>query len=427
MNFALGVLCAMACPLGCVFVPGVFIPLSFFTRSISNLYITGWNPPPWFCENVTQCLSRPICFYREVPPIQTKLTSLLARRFPQGVNLAGEELFSSVLMTIITLLAGLTHIFLCFFFILHEYIPLAFISLASLLLYPLPLRLIYKRYHDMAGLVLSGLIVLYIFLSIYCVGAENYILLHLFTVLLMQLVIPFRRHSVRIISIVLLAVCAFCAYWLEENLPPMHDLGAANNLFGTINLLITFGAFVILLGLEKMLRAILEQHRHKREKELENQVYRDPLTGLHNRRYAEICFKELLASSPTTDYCVALADLDNFKDVNDCYGHAAGDAVLQQTAALLQRNLRKTDRVIRWGGEEFLLIINAKPADTYRLLEKMRCLVQDMVVSYGGQSIRISVTMGLISLDPKNVAASIEASDKKMYAGKLKGKNVVVV
>ncbi|NAZ30223.1 MAG: diguanylate cyclase [Caldimicrobium sp.] len=86
----------------------------------------------------------------------------------------------------------------------------------------------------------------------------------------------------------------------------------------------------------------------------------DPLTNFFNRHFAEKVLKRELANPP---YTLAIGDLDNFKKINDTYGHLAGDKVLKEVASVIRQNLRKTDLVVRWGGEEFLIFLKNTPVD----------------------------------------------------------------
>jgi len=123
--------------------------------------------------------------------------------------------------------------------------------------------------------------------------------------------------------------------------------------------------------------------------QLQVQSLTDPLTGLWNRRYLDVCMPANAAESARThrdrrttdsqriaqniDLVFLLLDFDHFKEVNDRYGHHAGDAVLKQAAAVLRELTRVSDTVIRWGGEEFLVVArNANRRDTTVLAERLR-------------------------------------------------------
>jgi diguanylate cyclase (GGDEF)-like protein len=120
------------------------------------------------------------------------------------------------------------------------------------------------------------------------------------------------------------------------------------------------------------------------QQQLREQALRDPLTGLHNRRYLfEVAPRHLeLAQRRGENLCVVLLDLDRFKALNDSYGHDAGDAMLKAFASLLQQSLRRSDVVCRHGGEEFVVVmpdISLVGADT--MLERLLVAYQQVRVS----------------------------------------------
>ncbi|XLZ70314.1 two-component regulator propeller domain-containing protein [Massilia sp. SR12] len=177
--------------------------------------------------------------------------------------------------------------------------------------------------------------------------------------------------------------------------------------------LAVFGLFRLRLHQLRRRGAQLERLVSERTAELEATSRRleqasltDPLTGLHNRRYLEQTIQadfDLAARrhrsvppEPHADLVLFMLDLDHFKRVNDEYGHAAGDAVLQQCAAVLRACMRSSDHVVRWGGEEFLLLARfIERADAPALAEKIRCAIAAHEFTIpGGQVLRKTVSIG---------------------------------
>ena len=110
-----------------------------------------------------------------------------------------------------------------------------------------------------------------------------------------------------------------------------------------------------------------------------------------------------------------ICDIDNFKKVNDTFGHESGDDVLVNTARVLMSSLRENDVVCRWGGEEFLIAIDGNK------------MIEDMVVVSHGYSIKITMTFGVCeSIPGLNVDKLVEIADQRLYKGKQNGKNQVV-
>lgn len=166
---------------------------------------------------------------------------------------------------------------------------------------------------------------------------------------------------------------------------------------------------------------------------LAKQAITDPLTGLLNRRRAlEILGTELDRSMRgTQSMAVAMADIDHFKNVNDTLGHEAGDRVLKVIAQRLQAVARRYDAVVRWGGEEFLLICPHAGQDEIRsIAERMRASISASPIETqsGNAPLSITISIGTAVVAPgvKVAADAIVASaDRALYAAKHAGRNSV--
>lgn len=159
---------------------------------------------------------------------------------------------------------------------------------------------------------------------------------------------------------------------------------------------------------------------------------RDSLTGLHNRYYLEETLGRELARAEREGYrvCFALIDIDRFKDVNDTYGHSAGDLVLQQLAHQLQTLTRTGDIVCRYGGEEFLIVLPNTHVDiAFQIAERIRSAFQELSISSGDRQIKATLSVG-ISEFPSDSAVGMETldlADRALYAAKHGGRNQVVL
>ena len=156
----------------------------------------------------------------------------------------------------------------------------------------------------------------------------------------------------------------------------------------------------------------------------------DSLTGLYNRRVMEeLLTKESSRAFRTRrGYGVAIADIDDFKIVNDTYGHDCGDIILIELANVFQKNIRLTDSVGRWGGEEFLFILTETTADgAYIAMDRIRKAVAAEIFNYQENPIEITVTIGLSfhhgDPDSKEI---VTQADQALYRGKKSGKNKLV-
>jgi diguanylate cyclase (GGDEF)-like protein len=175
--------------------------------------------------------------------------------------------------------------------------------------------------------------------------------------------------------------------------------------------------------------------------QIEEASLTDPLTGLRNRRFLEqsIASDVELAvrrhedgRTAEADLVFLLLDLDHFKSVNDTYGHAAGDAVLVQTAAVLRRVLRSSDHVVRWGGEEFLVVVRfASRKEAPALAEKVRAAMAGHSFQLpDGTVLRRTCSIGFatfpfVSARPRSIAWEevVDHADFGLYAAKRNGRD----
>jgi diguanylate cyclase (GGDEF)-like protein len=165
---------------------------------------------------------------------------------------------------------------------------------------------------------------------------------------------------------------------------------------------------------------------------VERQAMVDSLTGLANRRSLEESLRSELARATRfgDSVCVVLADLDDFKRVNDQYGHAAGDEVLTAFADALRATVRESDVAGRWGGEEFALVLPGTDAvGGARLAERARAAIESARVKMpNGDFCSVTASFGVASFPESHELGEILASaDSALYAAKGEGKNRVVV
>lgn len=165
---------------------------------------------------------------------------------------------------------------------------------------------------------------------------------------------------------------------------------------------------------------------------LREQAIRDPLTHLHNRRFLnESIEQEFHHAKRTSEYLsIILIDIDNFKTINDTYGHMTGDSCLIALANLLQQHVRRSDILCRYGGEEFILVLPATNLEgATQHAEKIRRLVEDQVVELDGQQIRFTISLG-VSVYPvhgDSYKVTLNKADDALYASKRAGRNRVTV
>jgi diguanylate cyclase (GGDEF)-like protein/PAS domain S-box-containing protein len=170
----------------------------------------------------------------------------------------------------------------------------------------------------------------------------------------------------------------------------------------------------------------------KLREELREQAIRDPLTGLYNRRYLEESLSRELYRSQRqkTQLCIAMIDLDHFKQVNDTFGHGAGDSVLREVGRILDEHLRNTDISCRYGGDEFLLVLpDSSFEDTCQRLEQIRIFIKKQIIRYGEKYLNpITISIGIASAKECSYVTRdlIRAADEALYLAK-QGRNDQIV
>jgi len=162
---------------------------------------------------------------------------------------------------------------------------------------------------------------------------------------------------------------------------------------------------------------------------VERQALMDGLTGLANRRQCEESLADELARVDRFggSLAIVVADLDWFKDVNDRYGHPAGDALLRDFASVLKESLRDVDLAGRWGGEEFLLVLpGTDVTGGAQVAERIRAALAGRIVIVDNTPISVTASFGVAAVPPAKTASDLfAAADAALYAAKRAGKNRV--
>ena len=160
----------------------------------------------------------------------------------------------------------------------------------------------------------------------------------------------------------------------------------------------------------------------------------DIMTHLKLKHYFFTLLMERLDtinSSDSKDYLsILMLDIDFFKKVNDTYGHAAGDIVLEEVARIIKSCTRNVDTAARYGGEEFVVMFNnTTPSAAMTIAERIRKLVEDKIILYDGQNIEVTISIGVSSYNFDNESAKsiVERADNALYESKRNGRNCVTL
>lgn len=175
---------------------------------------------------------------------------------------------------------------------------------------------------------------------------------------------------------------------------------------------------------------------------LQEELITDELTRVLNRRglferiepfVNEVSFQlknpEQRKSFILKDFALIFSDIDKFKSINDTYGHAAGDAVLKAVATLLRENVRGSDIVGRYGGEEIVIgLLGANLEDARQIAENLREKLENHKIKYGSKELSVTASFGVASVsETTDTNALIDAADKALYLAKNNGRNRVEI
>ncbi|CCJ34389.1 Sensory box protein [Caloramator australicus RC3] len=179
--------------------------------------------------------------------------------------------------------------------------------------------------------------------------------------------------------------------------------------------------------LSKQMALAISNYRYFLDIKKEAEI--DPLTGLYNRKVLDKEIDNLIKQN--VNFSIVIFDLDDFKKVNDTYGHLAGDQVLKEFANVIKKVIRKTDIACRFGGEEILIILKGLSKEqAYIIAERIREKFEESNIIINGNSINVTVSGGIASYpeDANNIKELLNKADAALYIeGKSKGKNKIAI
>lgn len=259
-------------------------------------------------------------------------------------------------------------------------------------------------------------------------GAQQFITLLLVTIFMTSYIQ--RRMKVEY-SILLVLIHIGLHLFMTFNNPMYHQSFFEMLFTHIISIVFCFGTIICVVVTFSHNSIAMETKLKDYNANLKRLANVDPLTGLKNRRCMMNFLKENVENVAEVDKqkaVIAIGDIDFFKRFNDYYGHACGDEVLTELAALFMDFMEDKGEVARWGGEEFLLVFtdcNLNQGIDY--MEKLIHRIRLMDIRYGGETLRVTMTFGLSEYDPeRTVDAIINNADKKLYFGKQNGRNRIV-
>ena len=162
---------------------------------------------------------------------------------------------------------------------------------------------------------------------------------------------------------------------------------------------------------------------------LHNEALKDQLTGLMNRRGLHSFYENKIAPLLATKNCsLIICDIDHFKRVNDTWGHNAGDAILKHCAAIFESSIGIDDEVFRWGGEEFIFLMNGEDLKhAHAFAESVRVKIEQSVCHFEGLDMQVTMSFGVNQLSADlTTEENVKLADEKLYYAKEHGRNQVI-
>src|SRR6202043_1260092 len=227
-----------------------------------------------------------------------------------------------------------------------------------------------------------------------------------------------RGYSIFVILLLTFAVISLTLPSILSGAETIFRIKLTEAVFGLITLIVLFNMYTIYqeVLIKRLRRQLLEKQDHSYI--LRNLAMIDPLTGLYNRRFAEQRLAAEVARSERRGHplTVLTLDLNNFKEINDTYGHPAGDQVLQEFASRLNKVIRGADLAVRLGGDEFLVLL---PECTSEQLQLVLDRMGSLEVDWPGQKIAVNFSAGWkdykLGDRPEELLAG---ADQALYASK---------
>ena len=230
----------------------------------------------------------------------------------------------------------------------------------------------------------------------------------------------------------LLIILAFriLLFYLSQVYPAIYVMDKnANTVYQTVN---TVAFFLMLAGMCVIFSTSIQETERQlrlRNETLYHEAGTDPLTGLPNRRSMIETIQQYCEENSSQPFSVAIADIDFFKQINDTYGHSAGDYTLVKLKELFMEHSAGRYKAGRWGGEEFCFFLPGQNLDEAGVVMNDLCFaVAKMELSHEGHDFNITITIGVEENDfTSSLEALLDSADEKLYMGKNAGRNRVVV
>ena len=291
-----------------------------------------------------------------------------------------------------------------------------------------------ERYMTVYFIMIFEIIIFAIFCNL-VLGWESGYSVQFFSAISGSFYFPFvikseKRNSLSLIFCVTLFLSYILSYILSQLLAPFAPLTPTwTRIFFIMNVIISFGTITLLSYLFVWELLSKQKILTMQNDQLDELAHKDPLTHMLNRRSMNEKMTQRMEQLKLTGkrFTMVLGDIDDFKKVNDNYGHEAGDIVLIAVSDIIRQNVGGGGFVCRWGGEEILMLLNESLESATEVTDRIRKRIDENIVNHEGNQIHVSMTFGVAeSIPGYKIEHLIQQADDRLYYGKKHGKNQVV-
>lgn len=331
----------------------------------------------------------------------------------------------------IIIACALVHLTFLFCFSLLGISELIIFNVFSVILYIILGILLHKKIYATVALSAFIEVGIHTALATVLLGWEYGFALELIALTPLAFYCPFKSKYTGYIYSGLSAVLFFYLRIYTYSNPPIitrEVLPVVSQFLYIYNCVITIVVLVIFSNVYNYVIRSSQKELFKFNQSLMQLANIDPLTGLLNRRSMITKLDNAFVKREETGlpFALIIADIDDFKRVNDTFGHDCGDYVLKTLCKALRASIRENDDICRWGGEEILVLLNnTLPENANKVAENLRMVIQNTPLEYNGRPIKITMTFGISSED-STINEMVLNADRNLYIGKGKGKNCVV-
>ena len=325
---------------------------------------------------------------------------------------------------------------------LKTYLIYSFSLIGFVFIFGLGLKGMHTSAHTLTAILLGGSVVLLLNLF-YLKQTENYmfsgyVVLYFFFILMLYLIYTGGVDNTGPLWIFCLPPIALYIHGFKRGLfdlsiflffaifilyyPDRNFLATEYTSAFKLRIILSFVLIVFLSSVYEYSREKSSKKMIKMRKDLEFYLRRDELTGLYNRRG----YQDNIGKIQGSYGAILMCDIDNFKKVNDTYGHAVGDFTIKEVSQSIKNNLRKQDVAIRWGGEEFFIFLSETTRENaYLVSEKLRESIENLTIRYNNEivfSVTLSIGVAIVN-EEISLEKAIKNADDAMYISKNAGRN----